>query len=79
MSIEIGNNLKVWRAKFDLTQEQLADLVEVSRKTINTLERGIYTPSVSLALKIAKVFDTQVEEIFFLNKHYIFQRKPFYL
>ena len=79
MSIEIENNLKVWRAKFNLTQAELADLVEVTRKTTNTLERGIYTPSVSLALKIAKVFDTQVEQIFFLNKKYIFQRKPYHL
>ncbi len=68
MSIEINNSLKVWRAKFDLTQSDLADLVEVSRKTINTLERGIYTPSVTLALKIARVFKTNVEEVFFLKK-----------
>ncbi len=74
MSVEINNSLKVWRAKFDLTQAELADKVEVTRKTINTLERGIYTPSVSLALKIAKVFDTQVEEVFYLKKRYIFQR-----
>lgn len=67
MSVEIDNNLKVWRAKFDLTQSELADLAEVSRKTINTLERGIYTPSVSLALKIAKIFKTNVEEVFYLK------------
>jgi putative transcriptional regulator len=74
MSVEINNSLKVWRAKFDLTQAELADKVEVTRKTINTLERGIYTPSVSLALKIAKVFNTQVEEVFTLKQRYIFQR-----
>ncbi len=67
MSVEIDNNLKVWRAKFNLTQSDLADLVEVSRKTINTLERGIYTPSVSLALKIARIFKTSVEEVFYLK------------
>jgi len=67
MSVEIDNNLKVWRAKFDLTQSELADLAEVSRKTINTLERGIYTPSVSLALKIARIFNTSVEEVFYLK------------
>ncbi len=67
MSVEIDNNLKVWRAKFDLTQSELADLAEVSRKTINTLERGIYTPSVSLALKIARIFKTTVEEVFYLR------------
>ena len=74
MSVEINNNLKVWRAKFDLTQAELADKVEVTRKTINTLERGIYTPSVSLALKIADVFDTRVEEVFSLKQRYVFQR-----
>ena len=74
MSVEIENNLKVWRAKFNLTQEELAELVGVTRKTINTLERGIYTPSVSLALKIAGIFETQVEEVFYLKKTYIFQR-----
>lgn len=67
MSVEIDNDLKVWRAKFDLTQSELAELAEVSRKTINTLERGIYTPSVSLALKIARVFKTTVEEVFYLK------------
>lgn len=68
MSTDINNNLKVWRAKFNLTQSQLADLVEVSRKTINTLERSIYTPSVTLALKIARIFETTVEEVFCLKK-----------
>ena len=68
MSSEVSNSLKVWRAKFDLTQSQLADKVSVSRKTINTLEREIYTPSVTLALKIARVFETTVEEVFNLKE-----------
>mgnify|MGYP000492389579 CR=1 FL=1 len=68
MSIDVSNCLKVWRAKFDLTQSQLAEKVGVSRKTINTLEREIYTPSVTLALKIARVFETTVEEVFNLKK-----------
>ena len=67
MTPEIENDLKVWRAKFDLTQSQLAELVGVSRKTINTLERGIYTPSVTLALKLARVFNTRVEKVFYLK------------
>jgi putative transcriptional regulator len=68
LSSEVSNSLKVWRAKFDLTQSQLADKVSVSRKTINTLEREIYTPSVTLALKIARVFETTVEEVFNLKE-----------
>ena len=68
MSHDIGNNLKVWRAKFDITQAQLADMAGVTRKTINTLERGIYTPSVGLALKIAAIFETEVEHVFYLSK-----------
>lgn len=74
MSLEINNQLKVWRAKYNYTQADLAERVEVTRKTINTLERGIYTPSVSLALKIAAVFETQVEEVFFLKERYVFER-----
>ncbi len=66
MNQQIGNYLKVWRAKFDLTQEQLAEKAGVSRKTINTLERGVYTPSVALALNLANIFNTQVEEVFYL-------------
>ncbi len=67
MNQQVANNLKVWRAKFDLTQLQLANEVSVSRKTINTLERGVYMPSVGLALKLAKFFGTSVEEVFYLD------------
>lgn len=52
------------RTKAGLTQEELADKVEVSRQTIIAIEKGNYTPSVLLAIKIAKVFKTSVEEIF---------------
>ena len=48
----------------DLTQEQLAQLVGVTRKTINTVEKGKYIPSTYLALKLAKVLHVSVEEIF---------------
>jgi putative transcriptional regulator len=68
MTLPIGNSLKVWRAKFDFTQAQLAEKSGVSRKTINTLERGIYVPSVTLALTIAAIFETNVESVFFLIK-----------
>ncbi len=68
MSGKLGNHLKVWRAKFDFTQSELAQRAGVSRKTISTLERGVYTPSVALALTIAAIFDTSVEEVFYLNE-----------
>lgn len=64
----LTNTLKVQRAKKDLTQEQLAHLVGVTRKTINTVENGKYVPSAYLVLKMAKVLDVTVEELFQLRK-----------
>ncbi len=63
---ELKNTLKVQRAKKDLTQEHLADLVNVTRKTINTVEKGRFIPSTLLALKLAKVLECTVEELFFV-------------
>ena len=60
------NELKVFRAKKDITQEELAEEMEVSRQTINAIETGKYNPSLELALKLAKFFDTNVEQIFSL-------------
>ncbi len=60
----LSNSLKVQRAKKDLTQEQLAQKVGVTRKTINTVENGKYVPSTYLALKLARVLDVPVEELF---------------
>ena len=68
MSYKVRNSIKVWRAKLDITQEELAQLALVSRKTISTLERGVYMPSVGLALKLAEIFDTSVEEVFSLDE-----------
>ncbi|AEX85528.1 XRE family transcriptional regulator [Marinitoga sp. 1135] len=62
------NKLKVYRAMYDLSQEKLANLVGVSRQTINYIEKGKYTPSVVLALKLSKVFECSVEDIFFLEE-----------
>jgi putative transcriptional regulator len=64
----LTNTLKVQRAKKDLTQEQLAQLVGVTRKTINTVENGKYVPSTYLALKLAKVLGAPVEELFRLRE-----------
>lgn len=61
---KLRNTLKIERARKDLTQEQLAELVGVTRKTINTVENGIYIPSTYLALKLAKVLGVSVEALF---------------
>jgi putative transcriptional regulator len=60
----VKNKLKVFRAMHDLTQEQLADKLEVSRQTINAIESDKYLPSLGLAFKIAKLFKVKIEEIF---------------
>ncbi len=62
------NNIKVERAIKNLTQEELANRVSVSRQTINAMEANKYVPSTVLALKIARVFNKSVEEIFILEK-----------
>ena len=64
---KLNNTLKVQRAKNDLTQEQLAALVGVTRKTINTVENKKYVPSTYLALKLAKALGVTVEELFQLG------------
>jgi putative transcriptional regulator len=61
------NNIKVERAIRNLTQEELANKVSVSRQTINAMEANKYVPSTVLALKIARVFNKPVEEIFLLE------------
>jgi len=67
----IRNKLKVFRAMHDWTQEELAGRVSVTRKTINTIERGKFVPSTYLALKLAKVFQVPVEELFQLEVEFI--------
>jgi putative transcriptional regulator len=61
------NRLKVERAKLDMTQQQLADIVHVSRQTINSIEAERYIPSTLLAIKISDVFKTTVNELFKLE------------
>lgn len=58
------NRIKVLRAMRDLTQEDLAKRVRVTRQTINSLEKGRYTPSLELAFRLARFFGVTVEEIF---------------
>lgn len=58
------NNIKVYRAMQDLTQENLAEKVGVTRQTINAIEKGKYDPSLELAFKLARFFGVRIEEIF---------------
>ena len=62
------NNLQQIRKGHTLRQEDLAEKVGVTRQTIIAIEKGNYTPSVLLALKIAQVFGKSVEDIFFIKK-----------
>ena len=62
------NTLKVERAKLNLTQQDLADKIGVSRQTINSIEAERYVPSTVLSIKISEVFKTNVNEIFKLEK-----------
>ena len=63
------NKIKIERAINGLTQEELANKISVSRQTINAMEANKYVPSTVLALKIARLFEKSVEEIFFLDEN----------
>ena len=58
------NRIKVLRAEHDLTQQELARKIGVSRQTINAIEKGKFDPSLPLAFKLAHLFDQQIEQIF---------------
>ena len=62
------NRLKEYRASISVNQQEMGTLVGTSRQTISLIERGDYSPSVTLALKIAKVFDVPVEDIFYYEE-----------
>ncbi len=58
------NHLKEYRARLNVNQQQMGAMVGTSRQTISQIERGDYSPSVTLALKLAKVCETSVEDLF---------------
>ncbi len=62
------NKLRIERAIKDLTQEELAKKIGVSRQTINSIEKGRYVPSTTLALKISELFEKTVNELFELEE-----------
>lgn len=63
------NRLEQIRKEKGITQEELADALEVSRQTVGSLENGRYNPSIILAYKIAKYFDLTIEEIFIYEEN----------
>lgn len=60
----MNSKLKVLRAERDWTQADLATQLDVSRQTINAIEKGKYDPSLSLAFKVARLFNLKIEDIF---------------
>ena len=68
MHEELKNRLREERARLNLTQAELAEMVDVSRKTINTVENGIFIPSTVLALRLARALGTTVESLFHLQR-----------
>ena len=64
----IKTRIKELRARYDMSQEELARRVNVRRETISCLEKGRYNPSLVLAWKIARVFDTTIEDVFSIDE-----------
>jgi putative transcriptional regulator len=67
MNERLANRLKERRTELGLTQGQLAELCLVSRKTINTVENGVFVPSTLLALKLADALSVPVEQLFWID------------
>jgi putative transcriptional regulator len=65
VEISMKNRLKVLRAERNWSQAELAEALDVSRQTVNTIENGKYDPSLPLAFKMAGLFELTIEEIFF--------------
>ena len=68
MTDKVLNKIKEYRLQHDLTQEDLASAVGVSRQSINAIERGRYIPSLPLALRFARLFKTSMDELFQLQE-----------
>lgn len=67
-TLKIANRLRVLRAERNITQEELAAAVGVTRVTISCIERGEYRPSIELVFKLARFFGTAVEKVFFVEE-----------
>ena len=67
MAERLANRLKDLRSELGLTQAELAERVGVTRKTVNTVENGVFTPSATLAIKLARALEVSVEELFWIE------------
>jgi putative transcriptional regulator len=68
VSERLANRIKSERERTGLTQAALAERVGVSRKTINTVENGVFTPSATLAIKLAEALELKVEQLFWIER-----------
>ena len=68
MAERLANGLKERRAELGLTQAELAERVGVTRKTVNTVENGVFTPSTTLAVKLSQALGLSVEQLFWIER-----------
>ena len=68
MAERLANRLKERRTELGLTQAELAEQVGVTRKTVNTVENGVFTPSATLAIKLSQALKLSVEELFWIER-----------
>ena len=68
MAERLANKLKERRAELGVTQAELADRVGVTRKTVNTVENGVFTPSATLAIKLSQALGLSVEQLFWIER-----------
>jgi putative transcriptional regulator len=68
MAERLANRIKECRAELGLTQAELAEKVEVTRKTVNTVENQVFTPSATLAIKLAQALGLSVEQLFWIER-----------
>ena len=68
MAERLANRMKERRTELDLTQAELAEKVGVTRKTVNTVENGVFTPSATLAIKLALALGMTVEQLFWIER-----------
>ena len=68
MAERLANRLKERRAEVGLTQAELAERVGVTRKTVNTVENGVFTPSTPLAIKLSQALGLTVEQLFWIER-----------
>ena len=72
--LKVSNRLRVLRAEREITQEELAQKVGVTRVTINCIERGVYLPTLPLGMALARFFERKVEEVFIVEEEH--ERHP---